>query len=314
MLSDREYINGYGVKPQSCILPLIIANAVLFALCQLGDFGTKLEQALILHPYYLKHFEIWRLVTYMFLHGGLVHIAANMWGLYMFGSLLEKALGYKRFLILYFVSGIIGALLWVLCNYNAESLAIITKAGELYQCNIEDVDQAVVDGYRFIAVNGGCVGASGAIFGVLIATAMAFPNVIVRLIFPPVSMKMRTMVIIYIIYEIFQSFDSNSNVAHLAHLGGALGGFLYMNRLRRPSERGFFKRLGTLFGGRRTASPKAVENHLDLTPEEIEFLRSDKVRNAIRHLSTDGYDALTDEERMILAQMSEIQRKHSRKQ
>ena len=101
--------------------------------------------------------------------------------------------------------------------------------------NLAQLDAVLKDhpDYRLVSVYGGCVGASGALFGVMAAAAMAFPNSVISLLFPPISLRMKTFIWVYALLEIVMAFDSHSNVAHLAHLGGMVGAFIYMRRLRR---------------------------------------------------------------------------------
>ena len=188
--------DGYGRRQVSFILPLIALNVVFFLFTQGSD---RMGLLLAFQPRLVLRLEVWRLVTYMFVHGSFVHLLFNMWGLYLFGRLLEGELGSWRFLILYFVSGIIGALLWSVFNFNRNAILI---------------------------------GASGAIFGVVVATAMAFPDMRIMLLIPPIPMKLKTFCWVYIIIEVLEALFSTSSVAHLAHLGGALGGFLFINSLK----------------------------------------------------------------------------------
>lgn len=220
MLHDRRYMGPTGYRHMfrgdgSIIKPLIIANVVVFLLTGLGQ-ETGLVYLLKLHPHYIRRFELWRLGTYMFVHGGTWHILLNMWGLFLFGRPVEQRLGGRRFLQLYFTSGVIGALSWLLFNWGVRvDPATLNRMGK------------VVDVY------GGVVGASGAVFGVMMAAAMMFPNMVIVLIFPPIPMKLKTFVTVYAGIEISQEFFSgrDGRIAHIAHLGGLLGAFLYMRWL-----------------------------------------------------------------------------------
>jgi hypothetical protein len=138
----------------------------------------------------------------MFLHGGFWHIAFNMWGLYLFGTIVAPELGSKRFLILYFISGIAGNIVWLAFNWNS---------------------------FAFI------LGASGALFGVLMATAMLFPDKQFLMLFFPVPIKAKTLVLVYGILEIISNL-SNDGIAHLAHLGGALAAYIYLKIIYKKGE------------------------------------------------------------------------------
>jgi membrane associated rhomboid family serine protease len=142
-------------------------------------------------------FRPWQLVTYMFLHADFMHLLFNMYGLFLFGRLVAPVLGRTRFLILYFVGGIVGGLLHLAANWNAVPPNI-------------------------------AVGASGALFGVMMAVAMIRPNLEMYIMFIPVPVKMKTLVLVYAALEIFSQWKLNTHVAHLAHLGGFIGGYLIM--------------------------------------------------------------------------------------
>lgn len=300
--------------PTSCIWPLIVLNIIVFIFCQIGGSGQRLLSLLELHPFYIRRWELWRLVTYMFVHGGVMHIFFNMWGIYIFGRPVENALGTRRFLILFFVSGIIGGLFWLLVNWNMPVHALIKIEHQLYQLK-SDVD--VMSFLRenpdstLVGVAGGVVGASGALFGILVASAMAFPSAMVTLLFPPVTMKLRTMVICYMVIEVLSSFNSASGIAHLAHLGGALGGFLYMRRLR-PTRfsraPGFWHRLKSAIWrrGRKAHAPSSHGPYKSLhtLDDDVELMR------VLDKLSNEGYDKLTESEKNVLNKAGEHFDKH----
>lgn len=273
-------------------MPLIVLNVIVFVCCRLGSSGESLENILVLHPYYIRHFQIWRLFTYMFVHGDFFHILCNMWGVYMFGRPVERLLGTRRFLILYFVSGLIGALAWLALNFNNPFVAFVSTHGGIGRVaseNLAEVMRLAPD-TKLLAVSGSVVGASGALFGILVAAAMAFPNVLVSLIFPPVTMKLRTMVIIYMVIEIVQSFNAGSNIAHLAHLGGALGGFLFMRRLRQIPGMSIWSRIARLFRRENKNEGRFVNLEID----------RDEVLRIVEKMSKYGYDSLTPQEKRIL--------------
>ena len=156
-------------------------------------------------------FRWWQPLTHMFMHGGIWHILFNMYTLVMFGMVVERALGTKRFLILYFVAGF-GA---VALHTGVEWLQVrhLMASG-----NTADV----INLYRTPIV-----GASGAIYGVLVAFAMLYPQARMTLLFPPVTLDAKWMVIIFIGIEHFTGITGTQmGIAHFAHLGGALFGFL----------------------------------------------------------------------------------------
>lgn len=212
--NDYDF-DGYE-RQVSYLWPIIALNIVVFILCGFGA-DTHLAQILKFHPYLVCRFQIWRVITYMFVHADLSHLFFNMWGLYIFGRYVERELGNVRFLILYLVSGVIGACTWSVFNISFDDLRVINEIPT------EQLAQWM----------GGLVGASGAVFGVMTAAAMAFPDMQILLIFPPISMRLKHLIWVYVVIEVVESFNVDSHVAHLAHLGGALGGFLYIKRLWR---------------------------------------------------------------------------------
>lgn len=155
-------------------------------------------------------FMPWQLVTYAFLHGGLLHLAFNMFALYMFGSAIERVFGTRRYLVFYFVCVISAAL---------TQLVVAMLSGAIYPT----------------------IGASGGVFGLLLAYGMYFPHNRVMLLFPPVPMPARVFVVVYAVLELFLGVTgSQEGVAHFAHLGGMIGGYLLLRfwrgGTRRPSR------------------------------------------------------------------------------
>jgi len=154
-------------------------------------------------------FAPWQLVTYAFLHGGLLHLAFNMFALYMFGGALERVFGTRRYLTLYFVSVLSAA---------ATQLVVAMLTGAIYPT----------------------IGASGGVFGLLLAYGMYFPHNRVMLLFPPIPMAARTFVVLYAVLELFLGVTgSQEGVAHFAHLGGMIGAYLllrYWRGVRRSSH------------------------------------------------------------------------------
>lgn len=161
-------------------------------------------------------FKPYQLVTHMFMHGGFTHILFNMYTLYIFGCVLERVWGSQKFLFYYFVTGIGAALLhmgvmWLqLQGYIAD-----LNAGDMFaRAEIEAL------------LTTPTVGASGAIYGLLLAYGMLFPDNIMQLIFPPVALKAKWFVIIFGALELLLGLSGRGgNVAHFAHLGGMIFGF-----------------------------------------------------------------------------------------
>ncbi|MBB3054695.1 rhomboid family intramembrane serine protease [Mucilaginibacter gotjawali] len=174
------------------------------------------------------NFKPWQPITYMFMHGGWQHILFNMFALFMFGPILEYAIGAKKFLNLYFICGIGAYVLQMLVQaievHNLiGSFTIAQPSLDASYLQFGDRAQALHDLYF-----GPLVGASGAIFGVLVAFAMLYPELELMILFVPVPIKAKYLIPVYILIELVSGFGqfTGDNVAHFAHLGGALLGFI----------------------------------------------------------------------------------------
>lgn len=166
-------------------------------------------------------FKPWQILTHMFMHGGFWHIFFNMYSLLMFGSILERSLGPKKFLIFYFVTGL-GA------------VALHTGV-EWMQARVF-IANGAVDTYQRLLVTP-TLGASGAIYGVLIGFAMLYPQARLTLIFPPIPMTAKWLVIIFAAIELFSGINGiQDGVAHFAHLGGMLFGWLLIRWWRKHGK------------------------------------------------------------------------------
>jgi rhomboid family protein len=186
------------IQLQPAIKNLIIIN-VLFYVGTFYVFDTNLifEYFALFYPT-SPYFHAWQIVTHMFMHGGFMHILFNMYALYAFGSPLEQMWGSKKFLFFYFSAGLGAAAIHTLSNY------------------------------LFQVYNIPAVGASGAIYGVLVAFGMSFPNAKLALIFFPVPIAAKYFIPLLILSDIYFGFSGSDNTAHFAHIGGALIGFLMM--------------------------------------------------------------------------------------
>lgn len=166
-------------------------------------------------------FKPWQILTHMFMHGGFWHIFFNMYSLLMFGSILERSLGPKKFLIFYFVTGL-GA------------VALHTSV-EWMQARVF-IANGAVDAYQRLLVTP-TLGASGAIYGILIGFAMLYPQARLTLIFPPIPMTAKWLVIIFAAIELFSGINGiQDGVAHFAHLGGMLFGWLLIRWWRKNGK------------------------------------------------------------------------------
>ena len=217
---------------------ILIINLLVFLGTEfLAGQGINVTQYLALHYFTSDNFYPHQLVTYMFMHGGISHIFFNMFAVWMFGKVLEQVWGPKRFLIYYRATGIGAGLIQLLVAYiriiplnelvTPEQMDyIVTNGYELLQTNRNYSDP--VSGQLNILINISTVGASGAVFGILLAFGMLFPNTELMLLFPPIPIKAKWFVIMYGVFELYSGFanNPNDNVAHFAHLGGMLFGFI----------------------------------------------------------------------------------------
>jgi membrane associated rhomboid family serine protease len=199
---------------------LIIANCVALLATTLLPFGDDIIAKFALFNVESPFFHSYQIFTYMFLHGGVSHLFFNMFALWMFGRTLEYELGSQRFLTYYMVCGIGAALLQLGVGY-AEYMHALDANGMM--------------GARYL-LQIPTVGASGAVYGLLLAFGVLHPNNVIMLIFPPIAMKAKWFVVIYGLLELFFGLSGyQSGVAHFAHLGGMLWGLalLYWWRKRR---------------------------------------------------------------------------------
>ena len=189
------------------IFALLIANGLIFVLQQMSPRFMMINFALWPATHSQSPFMPWQLLTYGFLHGNLTHIAFNMFGLWMFGQDLERLWGPKRFLN-YFLVCVVGA--------GFIQLLVAGFQGGLYPT----------------------VGASGGLFGLLLAYGLTFPNRIVVPLFPPIPMRAITFVFVFGLLELYLGVSGNApGIANFAHLGGMLVGFLMLRFWGRSRRR-----------------------------------------------------------------------------
>ena len=232
----RQGFGGFGSIP-IVVKNILIVN-VLFFLATLSvgrTFGIDLSDILGLHYFSAEHFKPYQLITYMFMHGGFGHIFFNMFAVWMFGRVLEDLWGPKRFLMYYFVTGIGAALIQLAVTYYQIShLEYSMVAGNINMVYADGL-KALEEGKNFIdpqmgklnlLINTPTIGASGAVFGILLAFGMIYPNTMLYVYFA-IPIKAKYFVMIYGAVELYLGFANSSgdNVAHFAHLGGMIFGF-----------------------------------------------------------------------------------------
>ena len=207
---------------------LLILNVLAFvAYIIFSGMGIDLNNLLGLHFFLSNDFHLWQLVTYMFMHGGYMHILMNMFMLWMFGMVMENVWGSKKFLLYYMVTGI-GA---GLCQELAQYATYMAEGLNHYQYVATEMGRMPMENYlsRWTTV-----GASGAVYGVLLAFGLTFPNERMFIIPIPIPLKAKWIIFGSIAIELFSAMGtSNDGVAHLAHLGGMLFGYLLIRYWRK---------------------------------------------------------------------------------
>lgn len=221
---------------------LLIINIIFFiASLSLGEVVYDL---FALHYPSNPKFQYWQPLTHMFMHGDLGHIFFNMFGLYMFGTPIEQMWGRNKFIFFYLSTGFGAAALQLLLYYyqissisdlllaeglNASEVSRFFLSSDLSYTLVDRIGRAeLVSGLS--AFNGVMVGASGALYGVLVAFAFLFPNARLMLLFPPIPVKAKVLVPLLILGDLFFGFTSYSigPIAHFAHVGGAITGLVMM--------------------------------------------------------------------------------------
>ena len=215
---------------------LIILNVVFLIANYLFQYvgrGVNLNFYLGLFYFQSPLFKPWQIVTHMFMHGSFFHLFFNMWALWIFGKTLESVWGSKRFLIYYFVTGFGAMFFHTLVNYIvwAPDVAAVKLFYNVDRINIRLLNEILQPGNQFNAVGNALriptVGASGAVFGVLLAFGMLFPNTPLFIIPFPFPIKAKWLAIGYGALEIYLGFTQpGSNIAHFAHVGGMIFGFI----------------------------------------------------------------------------------------
>ena len=219
---------------------LLIINIIFFiATIVFEKSGISLVEMLGVYYFNSPKFQIWQVVTYMFMHGSFAHIIFNMFALFTFGSTLEYTMGAKRFFNFYLITGL-GAL----------ALQMLVQAIEVYSImdsvTIDTTAVPLLDPNKLRTLQevylSPMVGASGAIFGLLIAFGMLYPNAELFILFIPAPLKAKYVIPVYVLIELFlgmASFNGDS-VAHFAHLGGALFGFILIKFWHLRQMRNFY--------------------------------------------------------------------------
>ena len=206
---------GFFTSLPPVIKNLLIINAVMLLVTFLAeDFMYRTFSLFFFESEFFKPYQF---ITHMFMHGGVFHLFFNMYSLVIFGVVLEHVWGSQKFFLYYMVTGLGAAalhslVLWI--DYSSQVAAF--EAGNQYA--LENIR---------VLLSTPTVGASGAVYGVLLAYGMLFPNNVLQLIFPPVALKAKWFVLIFGALELWLGIsNTGGNIAHFAHLGGMLFGFI----------------------------------------------------------------------------------------
>jgi membrane associated rhomboid family serine protease len=244
------------------LLGASLAAFVLQKLTLWAGGGRWLVEWLALSAWGIRHGRFWQLVTYQFLHGDLGHLFFNMLGLYLIGRELEEAIGRRHFTVLYFLSGVLGGL-----------------------------------GFIWLEPYAPCVGASGAVFGVLAAFAVLFPKCeMVLLIFPFMPLPAWLLVSAYVLLEwLYLVGNLGGGIAHSAHLGGAIAGAVYVQVVFGSIEFGSVRRwMGRMSQFRRT---RRSEETVDR--EEIDRILDKVARQGLQSLTSSERRRLEEASRQL---------------
>ena len=271
MYYQRQSFGFGGFGLTNGVKNLLYANGIFFII---GLFSSNLDYLLrenfALYPYeVIFQFKIWQLVTYMFLHGGFLHIFFNMFMLWMFGTEIERQWGTREFLKFYFICGIVAGITLIILSPNSAT-----------------------------------IGASGAVYGVMVAYAVNYPNRPIYLYFLfPIPAKY--FVAFLVLISFFSTMnESSDNIAHAAHFGGAVMGYIYLK------YRYYIYKIKNLF---KQQKKKQKFKYSQADEEKAEYYRR-KIDEILDKINRVGYLNLTDEEKELLEKGSKYLREHDGKE
>lgn len=304
---------------------LLLINIVVFLATFV--FGSQINLSAFgkLHFFMAPDFHVYQLITYQFLHADLWHIFGNMFALWMFGCVIERVWGPQRFLVYYLVCGIGAGLCQELVQYFEYSSNGLSELALSTQIPVRTNGGTMLMTVGDYLNTWGTIGASGAVYGILLAFGMTFPNERI-FIFPlPVPIKAKWFICIYAAIELLLAYQSSGDgVAHMAHLGGMLFGLLLILYWRRHpgshfnvgSGRQFFDNLKRSFDTRNTAKSNNQRQTNTRQPgygptrqDDMEYNARKQQRQAevdaiLDKIRKSGYDSLTKEEKQRLFEAS----------
>ena len=247
---------------------ILIINGIIYILSDFIGLRSYIIENFGMRYFHSENFQPYQILTYMWVHGGFGHLFSNMFSVLVFAPILERVWGSKKFLIYYLITGIGAGILYSGINYyenysfeikvksyeqnpSPESFRklILNNSSEYYNQLYDFIDSyeqnpsnsndnlSIAYANNLLKVKGDVpmVGASGAVFGILLAFAMLFPNMELMLLFFPIPVKAKYLVLVYGIYELWSEINRmpGDNVAHFAHLGGMLIGYLILKYWKR---------------------------------------------------------------------------------
>lgn len=247
---------------------ILIINGIIFILSDFVGLRSYIIESFGMRYFHSENFQPYQILTYMWVHGGFGHLFSNMFSVLIFAPILERVWGSKKFLIYYLATGIGAGILYSGINYyenysfevkvksyeqnpSPESFRklVLNNSSEYYNQLYDFIDSyeqnpsnsndnlsiAYANDLLKVKSDVPMVGASGAVFGILLAFAMLFPNMELMLLFLPIPVKAKYLVLVYGIYELWSEINRmpGDNVAHFAHLGGMLIGYLILKYWKR---------------------------------------------------------------------------------
>lgn len=300
---------------------LLIINTLCFIACVI--YGTDasgvylLNDVLGLHFFKAADFHFYQLFTYMFVHANFQHILFNMFALWMFGCVVERVLGTKKFILYYIICGLGAGLFQEAAQYVAISMDLADQG-----LAFSMVDPKVFNGFT-------TVGASGAIYGVLLAFGMLFPNERIFIIPIPIPIKAKWLIAGYVAIELFSALTTpGDSVAHVAHLGGMVIGFFLIRYWVKHPSAGFgvggraaaFGKLKGMFGGQdhaaapgsgrwgrhrgQSAAPTPADRQSDWDYNARKQANQKEIDRILDKIRKSGYDSLSKEEKQKLFDQS----------
>ena len=297
---------------------LLIINVLVYLLASVVELGGKsLTDWGALHFFMASDFHVYQFITYQFLHGGFTHLFFNMFALWMFGCVIENVWGPKKFIFYYIFCGVGAGLCQEMVQFISFAADGLTSLDPAQVLNVNGQRLMTVDQIMNLSST---IGASGAVYGILLAFGMTFPNERI-FIFPlPIPIKAKWFVAIYAIIEFVSAMSSvGDGVAHMAHIGGMLFGFLLILYWRkRPNSyfnvdatRQFFDKWSRTSRTSHTGETSYTSSNTTYSrPEDdMEYnarkkARQEEIDKILDKIRVSGYDSLSKEEKRRLFEAS----------